>query len=238
MGKQIVQGGLALFAGYDLTSDVNAVALSLGADAVEITSLADTSHIFMPGLKTVKASVKGFWDSTIDGVIIDTIGGADVLSLALTQAEGGIGFFARQMPAQYQIGDQVDKVFPFSLTVNTEGQLVRGLIMARKSAIAATGHGSPFQVGAVTALQSIYCALHVTKITGTTVSITCALESNADNTFGSPTTHITFDAVTDVTEVMAQLLSTAGAITDTWWRLKYTISGTGSFDFTALAGVL
>lgn len=238
MGKAVLKKGLVLFGGYDLTPDINAPALQAGADALECTGLNDDTHVYTPGLQKVKVSVKGFYNVLTDAPINANLGSSDVLTLAASQVEGNPASFLKAMPAQYVIGAQAGKLFPMSLTGETTDRLIIGTLMARQAALSASGHGSPFQLGAVSALQAVYAALHVTNITGSGVSITVVLESNADNTFGSPTTRISFAAVTDVTGVLAQCLSAAGAITDTWWRLKWTISGTGSFDITAAAGIL
>jgi hypothetical protein len=83
----------------------------------------------------------------------------------------------------------------------------------------------------------MYAALHVLSVAGTaTPTITARVESSVDNTFASPTTRLTFAAATAVS---GQTLRTAGtAITDTWWRVAWTISGTTpSFLFAAALGI-
>jgi hypothetical protein len=65
------------------------------------------------------------------------------------------------------------------------------------------------------------------------------LQSDADSSAGSESTRITFDDVSNVSGPYAQWTSVAGAITDTWWRLNYTISGGApSFTVALIIGVL
>lgn len=230
--------GLVRAGGYDLTADINAVALASGVDALENTSLASTNHTYQPGLKTVKGSVSGFWDTANDAYLSGNMSVTDVVTLAMGIAEGTVAYFMKSMQAQYKtIGDGVGKLAAMSLSLSAAGQLVRGLLMVNKTGISATASGTGFQLGASAATQTLFASLHVTGITGTGVTLTVTVESDTANNFPSPTTVATFADVTDITGVGAQLVSVAGANTDTWYRFTYTISGTGSFDFAGAAGI-
>jgi hypothetical protein len=57
-----------------------------------------------------------------------------------------------------------------------------------------------------------------------------------NTTFGAPTPRLTFSAST---AIGGQILRTDGTpITDTWWRMAWTISGTTpSFLFAAALGI-
>ena len=238
MSKQVFSNGLVRLGGYDLTADVNAIALAEGADALDNTNLASTNHTYQPGLKTVKCSVSGFWDTANDAYLSADLTLTDVITLALSQAEGAVTYFMKSVQAQYKtIADGVGKLATMALTFNAAGSLTRGQVLANKTGISATGTGTAFQLGAATATQSLFASLHVTNITGTGVTLTGTIESDSANNFPSPVTVATFTDVTDVTGVEAQFQAIAGANTDTWYRFKYTIAGTGTFDFTAAAGI-
>jgi hypothetical protein len=71
--------------------------------------------------------------------------------------------------------------------------------------------------------QYLYASLHVLSAAGTSPSITVSIESDADNTFSTPTTVLTFSAATSVD---GQIMRAAGPITDTWYRAKWAVSGT------------
>ena len=61
------------------------------------------------------------------------------------------------------------------------------------------------------------------------------LQSDDNSSFTSPTDRITF---TGITAIGADFQSVAGAITDTHWRLNYTVSGTNpSFNIHATVGI-
>lgn len=82
----------------------------------------------------------------------------------------------------------------------------------------------------------MYVALHVLSVSGTTPSLTVIVQSDDNVGFTTPTIRISFTAAT---EVGAQWGSVAGALTDDYWRISYTISGTNPvFAFAVSAGVL
>jgi hypothetical protein len=102
----------------------------------------------------------------------------------------------------------------------------------------ADGTGPALTLGAVPAGKRLYAALHVLSASGTTPSLTARIESAAtgDAGFTSPTTRLTFAAAA---APGGQILRTTGdAITDTRWRLAWTITGTTpSFLLAASAGI-
>jgi hypothetical protein len=109
---------------------------------------------------------------------------------------------------------------------------VRGRVMKTKAVVSATGAtGTAQQLGAVASGQYLYAAFHE-FVAGTT--ITGVLESNVDNTFGSPTTRITFGPIT--TQGGTWGTRVAGPITDTWYRLRITAI-TGSHTIACVAGI-
>jgi hypothetical protein len=64
------------------------------------------------------------------------------------------------------------------------------------------------------------------------------VQSDDNASFTSATTRISFTAETDAT-AHYQWGSVAGAITDDYWRITYTVSGTGpSFNFAVAAGII
>lgn len=94
--------------------------------------------------------------------------------------------------------------------------------------------GTGTQLGAVSATQRIYAALHVVAF-GTSTSIAVKIQSDDNSGFTSPTDRITF---TTNTAVGFEMLSLAGSITDTWWRATWDVtSPTPSIAFAVVAGI-
>jgi len=145
-------------------------------------------------------------------------------------------YLTRVLESEYKPGGKIGELLMAASTGKTDRPVVRGTVMhPQGTARTTTGTGTGIQVGAVGAAQRMYANLHVFSVSGTTPSITVSLQSSVDNTFASPTTRITFNASTAFD---AQHLSLLGAVTDTWWRAAWTISGTTpSFLFNVSAGV-
>lgn len=233
----VLSNGLVLLGGNTLTGNTNQIALSYGAQALDDTRLGNLTKVNAGGLKKVGCSVKGYMDFvTADVAMFNDMGLSDVLTLATAVTEGSADYFFKPLVADFQWGGKQGINLPFSLTAQAAGDLIRGTLIANKTGITTTGNGTGFQLGAVLAAQKVYGALHVLSIAGTsTPTITALLQSSVDNTFAAPTTRLSFTAAT---AVGAQFLSAAGAITDQWWRISYTISGSSPvFGFVLSVGI-
>lgn len=137
-------------------------------------------------------------------------------------AEGAVAYFSEGLLTNYQpvsgaVGDLATHSTTWAITTYP---LVRG-VFASKTTATATGNGTGHQVGAVSATQYVYAGVHFLTRGGTT-STTVVLESDDNSNFTSATTRATFTAATSRS---AQFTRVAGAITDDWWRLRWTISG-------------
>lgn len=89
----------------------------------------------------------------------------------------------------------------------------------------ATGSGAAQNLGAVAAGQTIIAAMHVTAKGGTTPTLDVIVESDDAEAFTMPTTRLTFAQIGDaIGYEFVQSKSSAG-ITDTWWRVSWTLTG-------------
>ena len=130
----------------------------------------------------------------------------------------------------------VGEIAPFSVTKSQSSEvMVRGTVEIDED-LTATGNSGGVNLGAVGADEKCYVAIHTYAVSGTsTPTVTFKLQSDDNASFTSPTDRITF---TDITAIGADFQSVAGAITDTYWRLNYTISGTNpSFSIHATIGI-
>ena len=151
--------------------------------------------------------------------------------------EGNLGYFTSVLAKSYTFGGAVGDVDTWSIDDMSAWPVVRGFSLeAPGTARTATGTGTGVQIGAVSATQHLYAALHVLSVAGTSSpTITVRIESDVDNTFSTPTTQITFSAAT---AVGGQITRVAGPVTDTWFRAGWTISGTDpSFLFVVTCGI-
>lgn len=231
--------------GYDLSGYLRGLSIDTGAEMLDKTTFADLTRVMHPGLKFVRVQTEGLWDSAVpEEPIITNIGQTQIpFSMAPDNTEGAVAFTFLAAKATYEPGGNVGDMLTFSAQAEASGSrlsgsdgtgLVRGRLLAKQSGLTGSGATTKFTLPAVGAGQKLYAALHVLGAgTGTFDGV---LQSDADGSAGGETNRITFTQATGVT---SEWKSVAGAITDTYWRLSYTIGGGApSFSVALIAGVL
>jgi hypothetical protein len=240
MAKFVFNDGKVFSGGYDLSSHVTSVNLEITAEELDATTI--NSGGFMEklgGLKDSSLQIDGFYEAGTDkpdALLGASVGNELIVSTVPDAGVGNIAYFMKSRLFEYSILGEVGGIAPFSITKNQSAEeVVRGTIQL-DSALTASGNSTGTQLGAVGATEKCYAAIHCYAVSGTsTPTITFKLQSDDNASFTSPTDRITF---TDITAIGADFQSVAGAITDQYWRLNYTISGTNpSFSIHAAIGI-
>ncbi|MFF3346078.1 hypothetical protein [Streptomyces sp. NPDC002779] len=244
MPKTILTNVRTFAVGVDLTSHSNKVELSAEHEDKDATNYGSQGwKEILGGLGSAEIAAEGQWEAgdptKVDDASWSQLGGVGPWSISAnnTAAVGELAYFTSALRSDYKLGEAVGEVAPWTGTAKSSWPLVRGQFAHPPgTARTATGTGTGLNLGAVPAGKRLYAALHVLSASGTTPSITARVESSVDNLFGAPTTRLTFNAAT---AAGGQILRTAGtAITDPWWRVAWTISGTTpSFLFVASLGI-
>lgn len=235
----ILVGGLEL-AGFG--KDVN---LSTTVAELDTTDFASQGYRELIGGRKSATISLGLMQDMAVGSVDDTawslLGVADIPhSICTPSADGSLAYLWRGIPLSYS--PTMSPVGDLAMTQingqSSTGGVVRGTLIHPGSASrSSSSTGTGQQLGAVVAGKSMYAALHVLSAAGSTPSLTVKVQSDDNSNFTSATDRITFTAAT--TGNTYQWLSVAGAITDDWWRISYTISGSGpSFSFAVTAGIL
>jgi hypothetical protein len=123
----------------------------------------------------------------------------------------------------------------FSLSAEGRGEKsVSGEILVKPSDTHTSSSVSPVNssIGAVSATQSIYSALHVISASGT-LSIAVKSASNLAFDAGVETE---FNHASVGSSVTAEMKSKAGAISNAFWRIDFTVSG--SYQFILSLGII
>lgn len=224
----------------NLTGALNGVALEALRELLDETTFADTSRKRAPGLVTGRLQLEGLaLASTLDEVPPDSIGrsGGRIISVASSPTEGAVAYTMQADAAQFTEGGAIGELHTYSLSAEVNGPLVRGVVLARRNTGASNDFSSAINVGAVAAGQHLYAALHVLSGTGGNPLTTIAVQSDAADTFGSPTAQITFAQSSD--EDAQWATPVAGPITDTWYRIGWTHGGsTTDIDVVVVIGIL
>lgn len=220
--------------GYAIRGSLNAASLETGVEGQDDTAFGDITRSMKAGLKTASASIEGYYEAgtdLIDPVLFTNLNLANKLfSASQAGADGDMAYFMRARIGSYAPGGAVGDMLAFSATLEADDEIVRATIMAAGSK-SATANGTARQLGAVTASQKLYAGLHVISGTGT---LDVTVESDDNSGFTSGVTRGTFTQATGRTSEW--LTPVAGAITDDWWRVAFTI-GTGPFDFVVMVGI-
>lgn len=228
---------------YNLSGDLNSLELSLEAETQDITTFNDNGWTKVaPGLKTGNFSYEGYFTAgsgSISEHLNSEFATTDTtMTLATSENDGVTAYLTKSATAQVQVlGGSVGEAGKITASGTASTDVVRGTILIpSSSAKTSTGTGTGRQLGALSAAQTFYASLHVLSVSGTgTPSLTVKIQSDDNSGFTSPTDQITFSAAT---AAGAQWGSKVGAVTDNYWRVSYTISGTNpSFTFVVAAGI-
>lgn len=230
MAKLIVNGALAMGA-YNLTSQTFAVASQVGCEEVDGSAFADDTRNFLTGtMRTGELGIQGFSDFADPHTVLQgSVGSAGTLiTLASGRSDGDWALLVNATASKYtplsgSIGDK--RVFDLSAKAGESGRFIMGRLAAY-GVKSSTGSSAGYQLGAVSATQRVYASLHVYSYAGTTPTITVTLQSDDNSGFTTPTTRATFAVVGQA--ISSELVSAAGAITDTYWRLSWTLTGSGA----------
>lgn len=194
------------------------------------------------GVASAAVAASGFWGAGDPGQVDDAmwaqLGGQSAWTAnPIDTAVGSIAWIINAMSSKYDLLGQLGQPAPWAGESKSTWPAVRGKVAHPPgTARTTTGTGTAVQGVATTSGQSLYAALHVLSIAGTsTPTVTVKIQSDVDGTFASPADRITFTAAT---AVGGQIKRSAGANADTWYRAAWTITGTSpSFLFLASFGV-
>lgn len=240
MATFVLTDASILLGGVDITAKSNQIQLTYEVETQDATVFGNDTRINKAGLWVVSGEVGGFTDEDLAGSdLFDAVGGGpSVFQVAAPGDDGTTGYAFKSMVASHQpvggsIGDMASD--SMSLVGKSGAPLVQGTILHPATARTSSGNGTGRQLGAVSSAQSVYGALNVTAASGSSPTLDVLVESDDNAGFTTATTRLTFS---QQTAVGAEWQSAAGAITDDYWRVTYTIGGTSpSFTFQVLVGI-
>lgn len=235
--------------GFDFTTRLNELSVEPSIEALDDTRFGtpDAPRVGrsrIGGLEDVETELNGYWESldpgSADAAAFAGLGSSlEVVTHSVDGAEESVSYMYQARKFTYQLGGEVGAILPFTLNImgaggNNNPGVVRGQVAAANQDVSATGAlGSAVNLGAVGSGEFLYATLHVFTA-GT--SITVELQSDADNTFGTPTTQATFNGGPITAAGGFWAPRAAGPISDTWYRLAVTAI-TGTFTVAGAIGI-
>lgn len=240
MARQVLKNAKIYLAQYDVSGDFNQVSLQSDTEGLDATTFGQTAKIEVPGLESVKFSGKVFSqfdasDPKVEDILMANLAVKDVpLTVSpLGGASGDLAWFFKAMVAGYSPGLVVGQLPTADVTASMSGgRLIRGTVLETGAKVAGSA-GTAYQLGAVSATQRVYGALHILAISG---GGTFTAKVQSDNAVGFPsgTDVLSFTAAT---AKGSEWKEAAGAITDDWWRASWTLTA-GSVTFAVVVGIL
>lgn len=235
MPKLVLINATVHTGGIDLTSDVNKVTLAVSGDEVDATTFGSGGwKERQVGLLSADFTHAGYIEyPDPDATLFADVGQQRVLTATPDGTDGDVAYFCNAKRFAYTpIDAAIGAMANFAGTASSSDKwgLVRGRLLLPKQAIAGAHTGTGVLLGAVGAQQHVFAAVHVFAA-GTTADV--IVESDDNSGFTSPTTRST----TTVTALGGTFVTpVAGAITDTYWRIR-TATVTGSFSIAAALGI-
>lgn len=243
MAAEVLTSPTIWLGGYNITATRSALAIDDEIPLKPVPVFGDTGERLIAGIEAVRSQFEGWWDggaTAIDGIVAG-YRATPLLPVTVAQqgaaAENDLVYFYQGQIKEYRRGAEFGEPNRASIAVDSDNgePLVRGRLM-HNATRTATGNGTARQLGAVGAAQKLYAVLHVLAASGSTPSLTVKVQSDDASGFSSPTDRITFGAASTVGYQWATPV--VGAITDAWWRITWTISGsTPSFSFVVGVGI-
>lgn len=240
MSLQVLKNAKIYLAQYDVSGDANQVQLVMATEGLDATTFGQTAKVELPGLESVKLTGKVFsqYDATnmkSEDIVMANLAVSNVpMSLSpLGGAVGDLVWMFKALVASYQPGLVIGQLPAADLAASMSGsRLVRGTVL-ETGVKNAGGNGASAQLGAVSATQCVYAAVHIFAISG---GGTFTLKVQSDNATGfpSPADVLTFTAAT---AKGSEWKEAAGPVTDDWWRASWTLTS-GSVTFAAVMGIL
>lgn len=231
MRKVIRNVSWFLVDGLDLGGDTNTVKVGLTAQAKESTCLKDTAIRRDPGLLDGSASFGGFSSEIGQLQHVAAVGACSIPWKSGTVVEGDSVITLRGVRTSVEEDGQVGEHQSWKLELQGSGlPPLRGQLLSdSRAGLSVSGNGPDLALGALTDTQALTVVVHVLDVTG---SPTLALESD-EAPFSTPVTR----ASVVVSATGHVLLTVVGPVTDTRWRLVWTLGGGEAIELLATAAI-
>jgi hypothetical protein len=229
---------------YDVSGYLNQGEIQKASDMHDVTPFGALEHRSAPGLQGGNWSLNGFteYGTTPPKIekIISLLQGSRDKPLTIVPEGPTVGNVSVFLPAAFH---GMDRGAPhgnpdtFAWRGGTSKWQPIGGFLDEPGAVArtATGQTTGQNLGAVSATQYLYAAVHV--FAGGTGTMDLVVESDSSAPFSTPVTAITFPQFSGVSGGSGIMRAIGTFSGDTFFRFKYTLAATPSVTFVASFGI-
>lgn len=237
---------------YMLSDEIHATSISAEVENQDVTTFGSGgAREYVAGLRDASIEIEGYADyaleyasgfASFESIMRSTLGVSDtVITIAATDGTvGSPAIFGKTVEGSFGVGGSVGDVTNLATAHMVTGMLTGGVVLeSGTTARTSSGNGTAVQVDNVDTGQYLYASLHVLSVSGTSPSLTVALQSDDNAGMSSATTRATFSAATSIgAQYRTPVAGPLGGGTETYWRASWTISGTSpSFTFAVALAV-
>ena len=232
------QSTRVLYGANAIASTIKSASPTFNANMIDVTTLADTSKAFVPGIKEWTLNIDGVFDNTTGtGSVLDQmtspLSATTTVPASVAVAGFTVGNPVWLIPAKeitYEVKAQVENAVEYSLALGAASAPDLGYSLADLAAVSATANGTSVDTGAATTVGWV-AHLHITAVSGTTPSLTAVVQQSTNNS-----TWTTLGSFTAATAIGSQVITGTGSAAR-YLRIQWTVSGTTpSFTVQASAG--
>lgn len=243
----ILQNVKMVYGAYAIQADFNSVTCRPQRQMLENTRWTNNSRRREPGLRDIEMSANGYFnmvagDTGIHDIINILRGTVTPITVAASGAVGTVAYTKPCLAANYDyLNGSVGDKHNIAVSFDTAGEAFRGTIVQALGNITATTTTDDYELGAGTANDVIWAAVHVV-LNSAPDTVTVTIESDADTAFATPTVQDTFTAITttaggaEIRKVFDGRVDTP--ITDTFWRAVITLGAAGPVSCFVTIGKL
>lgn len=223
---------------FDLSTKFNQAAMVLDAANLEATVFGNNTVIGKGGLLAVGLDYAGFFDAdavpadSVDKQFFDHNG---LNRLVTVVPEGNTvdneTFSMEVMQTNYNHGASVGELLGFNFGAAGRSKPTLGTLKLPLTSRSASGASTKTQVGALAVTEQMVAYVHCTAFDGATLDID--VRSDADASAGGENVEGSF---TQLTDIGSQRIVITGAVTNEYWDIDYTFSGT-SFSIAVTIGI-
>ena len=227
---------------FDFSGVSNSMDLTFAETPAEVTAFADSDLTFVQGKPTFTFNVNGLWSTSSPAYEGEMFTDLTATARRVGIYPGGLsdGTVGYEGPTLISASPRVSTVGD-SIACNVSWQgasapfrsqiILANTITCNGSTVVVNGTG--YNSGTIAATNTIFGVWRMVEMGGSgTNTIALEIQSETNDTWGSPTTRINFGTITHSTGVSFLTASATGpAASESWWRVQIQSSGTGSRTF-------